>query len=72
MQAKLPTKDHSVVIVGAGIGGLISALVLAHRGLAVTVVEAAKGPGGKMRQVMVNGKGIDSGPTVFTLSLIHI
>ena len=56
-----------VVVVGAGIGGLVSALVLAHRGLDVTLVESAHQPGGKIRQVQVNGVGVDSGPTVFTM-----
>ena len=59
--------DHRVVVVGAGIGGLVSALLLAHRGLAVTVVESAATPGGKMRQVLVDGVAVDSGPTVFTM-----
>jgi 1-hydroxycarotenoid 3,4-desaturase len=58
---------HRVVVVGAGIGGLVSALELAHRGLDVTVVEAAAKPGGKMRQIAVDGVAIDSGPTVFTM-----
>jgi phytoene dehydrogenase-like protein len=49
-----------VVVVGAGIGGLVSALLLACRGLGVTVVESARSPGGKMRQVQVDGAGIDS------------
>ena len=56
-----------VVVVGAGIGGLCCALTLAHRGLEVTLVERAAQPGGKMRQVQVDGVGIDSGPTVFTM-----
>lgn len=56
-----------VMIVGAGIGGLTAALLLAARGEAVTVLESAAGPGGKMRQVMVGGRGIDAGPTVFTM-----
>jgi 1-hydroxycarotenoid 3,4-desaturase len=56
-----------VVVVGAGIGGLVSALVLAHRGLDVTLLESAQQPGGKIRQVQVNGVGVDSGPTVFTM-----
>ncbi|MDO7717923.1 MAG: phytoene desaturase family protein [Burkholderiaceae bacterium] len=60
-------KGHRVVVVGAGIGGLVSALVLAHRGLDVTLVEAASAPGGKIRQVSVDGVGVDSGPTVFTM-----
>ena len=55
------------VVVGAGIGGLVSALVLAHRGLDVTLVESASQPGGKIRQVQVDGVGVDSGPTVFTM-----
>ena len=58
---------HRVVVVGAGIGGLVSALELAHRGLEITVVEAAATPGGKMRQIAVDGVAIDSGPTVFTM-----
>ncbi len=56
-----------VIVVGAGVGGLVAALQLAHAGMDVTVVEAADGPGGKVRQLMVDGAGIDSGPTVFTL-----
>ena len=56
-----------VVVVGAGIGGLVSALVLAHHGLDVTLLESAATPGGKIRQVQVDGVGVDSGPTVFTM-----
>jgi 1-hydroxycarotenoid 3,4-desaturase len=40
-----------VVIVGAGVAGLTSALALAARGLDVTVLERTAAPGGKMRQV---------------------
>ena len=60
-------REHRVVVVGAGIGGLVSALLLAHRGLRVTVVESALGPGGKMRRLDVDGAAVDSGPTVFTM-----
>jgi 1-hydroxycarotenoid 3,4-desaturase len=59
-----------VVVVGAGVGGLVSALLLARRGLAVTLVERADGPGGKMRQVLADGLPVDSGPTVFTMRWI--
>ena len=58
---------ESVVIVGAGIGGLVAALELAHRGLDVTVLEAAAEPGGKMRRVDTAAGPLDAGPTVFTL-----
>lgn len=60
-------KQPSVIVVGAGMAGLVSALQLAHAGMDVTVVEAAAGPGGKVRQLEVDGAGIDSGPTVFTM-----
>ena len=63
-------RTRRVVVVGAGIGGLVSALLLAHRGLDVTLVEAAATPGGKIRQVVVDGVGVDSGPTVFTMRWI--
>jgi 1-hydroxycarotenoid 3,4-desaturase len=56
-----------VIIVGAGIGGLVSALLLAARGVAVTVVERGAGPGGKARQMPVEDRMIDAGPTVFTM-----
>ena len=57
--------DHTVVI-GAGIGGLVSALLLADSGLKVTVLEKQPYAGGKLRQV----NGVDSGPTVFTMRWI--
>jgi 1-hydroxycarotenoid 3,4-desaturase len=52
-----------VVIVGAGVGGLVSAALLATRGLDVTVLESEPTPGGKLRAI----GGIDAGPTVFTM-----
>jgi 1-hydroxycarotenoid 3,4-desaturase len=66
----LSARDHHVVVIGAGIGGLTSALLLACQGLRVTVLERAETPGGKMRQLIVNGAPIDSGPTVFTMRWI--
>lgn len=66
--------DTRVVVVGAGIGGLVSALLLAAEGLDVTLVERAAAPGGKMRQLLPptgaaapGDGGIDAGPTVFTM-----
>jgi 1-hydroxycarotenoid 3,4-desaturase len=56
-----------VVVVGAGAGGLVAALLLSARGLAVTLVDGADAPGGKMRAVEVDGVLIDAGPTVFTM-----
>jgi 1-hydroxycarotenoid 3,4-desaturase len=62
-----PAFAHRVVVVGAGVAGLVAALQLACRGVDVTVIERAKTCGGKMRQVCVDGALVDSGPTVFTM-----
>jgi 1-hydroxycarotenoid 3,4-desaturase len=59
--------DARVVVVGAGIGGLVAALLLSDRGLQVTVVERANAPGGKMREVEIGSARIDAGPTVLTM-----
>jgi len=56
-----------VVVTGAGIGGLVAALRLAHAGLAVTVLERAAAPGGKMCRVAVGDTAVEAGPTVFTM-----
>jgi 1-hydroxycarotenoid 3,4-desaturase len=60
-------RAQHVVVVGAGIGGLVAALELASRDLRVTLLERAAAPGGKMRQVVVGGRAMDAGPTVFTM-----
>jgi 1-hydroxycarotenoid 3,4-desaturase len=59
--------DRRVVVIGAGIAGLAAAMTLAGRGLAVDVVERAATPGGKMREITVDGVPVDSGPTVLTM-----
>jgi 1-hydroxycarotenoid 3,4-desaturase len=60
-------RQTRVVVVGAGIGGLVAALELAGGGLDVTVVERGPSPGGKMREIEIGGQLIDAGPTVFTM-----
>ena len=64
------SKSPKILIVGAGIGGLTAALELSHIGLDVTVLEKSSRPGGKIRQINVDGALIDSGPTVFTMRWI--
>ncbi len=60
-------REKHVIVIGAGVGGLVSALLLAHSGVRVTLMESAAAPGGKMRQINVGGALVDSGPTVFTM-----
>ena len=56
-----------ILIIGAGMGGLSAAALLAARGLPVVVLERQPTPGGKLRKVEVAGAAIDAGPTVFTM-----
>ena len=55
------------VVVGAGIGGLSAAAILASRGFRVEVLEAAPTFGGKMSERLVGGRRLDVGPTVLTM-----
>ncbi|MEY2948212.1 MAG: Hydroxyneurosporene desaturase, partial [Pseudomonadota bacterium] len=59
-------KKH-VVVVGAGMGGLTSALRLAHYGYEVTVLDSQSQAGGKVHTRDVASSKVDSGPTVFTM-----
>ena len=56
----------SAVIVGAGLGGLASAALLAKAGMQVTVVEKNSWVGGKSRRIQVEGQRIDTGPSLVT------
>ncbi|MFV8751681.1 1-hydroxycarotenoid 3,4-desaturase CrtD [Nannocystaceae bacterium ST9] len=57
----------SFVVIGGGIGGLCAAIEAAAAGARVTLLERAEALGGKMRELTVAGRQIDSGPTVLTM-----
>ncbi len=59
-----------IVVIGAGMGGLVAALALAAQGLDVVICEAGLQPGGKIRQVQVAGMPQCAGPTVFTMKWV--
>ena len=52
-----------VIIVGAGPGGLSSAMILAHRGFDVTVIEKSDRVGGRTSELKVGDYLFDTGPT---------
>lgn len=56
-----------VVIIGSGIAGIATSIRLARSGYRVTVLEAADGPGGKLRESRRDGFRFDLGPSLFTL-----
>lgn len=63
----MPDPAKQAVVIGAGIGGLSTALRLAHAGLDVQVVDIHSAPGGKMRTRPSEAGPVDIGPTVMTL-----
>lgn len=58
----------SVIIVGAGLGGLATALRLAKRGYKVEVIEKNGNAGGRVNQLKKDGFTFDTGPSFFSMS----
>jgi phytoene desaturase len=56
-----------VLIVGAGVGGLATALRLRRHGFQVTVVEKQSRPGGRSNVLHVAGFRVDTGPTILVM-----
>ena len=57
----------SVVIIGAGLGGMSAAIVLAQAGMQVTLLEKNERVGGKLNLLEKDGFRFDLGPSIFTL-----
>jgi phytoene desaturase len=66
MVRTVPGRTDRVVVVGAGLAGLATALRLRGAGREVTVVERGPGPGGRAGVVRREGYVLDTGPSVFT------
>lgn len=60
----------NVVIIGAGVGGLATALLLAKSGYSVTILEKNGCAGGRLNRVESCGFTFDSGPTFFSMSFV--
>lgn len=57
----------TAALIGAGIGGIATAIRLAVNGWQVTVFEANARPGGKLTDFEQDGFRFDAGPSLFTL-----
>ncbi|MCC7352900.1 MAG: phytoene desaturase [Anaerolineae bacterium] len=64
-------KTKSVIVIGAGIGGITAATHLAKRGLHVTVVEKNSRPGGRCDRFSCEGHHFDTGPTLLVMPLLY-
>ncbi len=59
-----------VVVVGAGLGGLATAIRLAAAGRQVVLLEKNLAPGGRMGRRVLGDYVFDTGPTIFTLPVL--
>ncbi|HEX9331392.1 MAG TPA: phytoene desaturase family protein [Anaerolineales bacterium] len=64
-------KSKSVLVIGAGIGGIVAATHLAQHGLKVTVIEKNSHPGGRCDRISREGHRFDTGPTLFVMPLLY-
>lgn len=64
--SKAARRAHAVVI-GAGLGGLASAMRLGALGYRVTVLDRLDGPGGRGSSIVQAGHRFDLGPTIVTV-----
>lgn len=60
-------KNKRVVVIGAGLGGMSAAIILASKGFQVTILEKNAQVGGKLNQLQAKGFSFDLGPSIFTL-----
>jgi phytoene desaturase len=68
-EAARASAPHAVVI-GAGLGGLASAMRLGARGYRVSVMDRLDSPGGRGSSLMRDGHRFDLGPTIVTVPQI--
>jgi phytoene desaturase len=64
-------RSKSVIVIGAGIGGITAAIHLASAGFHVTVVEKNAQPGGRCDRISREGHHFDTGPTLFIMPLLY-
>jgi phytoene desaturase len=64
-------KAKSIIVIGAGIGGITAAIHLAKNGLNVKVLEKNSRPGGRCDRISRDGHQFDTGPTLLVMRLLY-
>ncbi|HTP02766.1 MAG TPA: phytoene desaturase family protein [Anaerolineales bacterium] len=64
-------KARSVLVIGAGVGGIAAAAHLARQGMHVTVFEKNPRPGGRCERLVREGHTFDTGPTLFIMPHLY-
>jgi len=59
------------IIIGAGVGGIATAVFLAQKGFAVEVYEKNANPGGRCGQMIQNGHRFDLGATILLMPSLY-
>jgi phytoene desaturase len=62
---------QSVIVIGAGVGGIAAAAHLAQHGIHVTVLEKNATPGGRCNRFSRDGHHFDTGPTLLVMPLVY-
>lgn len=70
MESNLSARPAHAVVIGAGLGGLASAMRLGARGYRVTVIDRLDVPGGRGSAIWKDGHRFDLGPTIVTVPQI--
>ncbi len=60
--------NNKILVVGAGLGGLATALRLAKAGYEVELIEKNEQAGGRLNQIKKDGFTFDTGPSFFSMS----
>jgi len=63
--------SHKIAIIGAGPGGMATAMRLASKGYQVEMFEAADRVGGRMRGLELGPYAFDSGPTILQVPRVY-
>jgi phytoene desaturase len=63
--------QKSVIVIGAGVGGITAATHLAKAGLQVTVLEKDGQPGGRCGRLVRDGHRFDTGPTLLVMRPLY-
>jgi len=61
----------TAVIIGAGTGGIATAIFLAQKGFKVNIYEQSDAPGGRCSRVVRDGHRFDLGATIFLMPEIY-
>jgi phytoene desaturase len=66
-QSPAPDSACDAIVIGAGLGGLASAMRLGAKGYRVTVIDRLDMPGGRGSSITEGGHRFDLGPTIVTV-----